>query len=53
MLGYVRGYLFSNTKAGFWIDCKCEIPTYIFYERPGVKILWNNTDKLTGMEQNK
>jgi hypothetical protein len=50
-LGYVRDYLLSNTKTVFWINCKCEISAYLFSERPGVNVFWNNADKFTGMEQ--
>jgi hypothetical protein len=49
-VGYVQGYLLPNTKAVFWIIRKCVMPAYIFSERPGFNVLWNNTDELTGLK---
>ena len=50
-MGHVRGCLSSQTKAVFWIHCKCAVPAYIFAEIQGINFLRNNTDKLTDVEQ--
>jgi len=32
-MGHVRDYLSSKSKIVFWKNCKCAIPTYIYFRK--------------------
>jgi hypothetical protein len=49
-MGFLRDDLYSKTGLRFESMASVQFQLK-FFRKPGVNVLWNNTDKLTVMEQ--